>query len=747
MQSITSLEARQELAKRELARRHLNRFIKYHDSKWQENWHHTLICEALEKVERGEIKRLMISVPPQNGKSEIVSRNFPAWYFGKHPEDNIIASSYGADLAVDFGRDARDIVDSPEYQKIFAGTILKEDSKAAGHWTTNKGGEYNAVGIGGATTGRGADIFIIDDPIKDLQEASSPVIQQRNFGWYRAVARTRLSPKGAIILIQCMTGDTPVLMADGVEKALRDVRVGDAIATYENGKLSTSTVKNWKNQGSDCIFTIKMSSGKLVRANERHPFLVKRNNNTEWIKLKNLKKGDKILSAILGASGGVLSAFSTNVKNQQRHQDIVHLTTTKRVGRVGTDHHLLTQYLAAPRISGTDMELASNNIKNFLSDKIINVQYVGNYQKKMSVPIGEESFALTTTMQREKFAGCFAMTAILQSRMERQKILCLEPLRTYEIILDEVIEVFESGREDVFDIQVDRTENFIANGLVSHNTRWHDSDLAGQILATEQGWTVLSLPAIAEVDETFRKKGEPLWTARYSLAWLTEQKSALGTALWSALYQQSPINEESQVFHRKFFKYRSIEDLREKNTRCFVTIDPAPGKTQNADNIGVCINWVDAENMWNLRAFGIKFNALNLIELMFKLHSDYHFECIGIEEGLYNDVLKPFLEAEQIKRNVFFTVKTLKHRQQMKELRIRGLQPRYEAGQIFHLKGYCDELETELLRFPKSAHDDVMDATAYQLQLAESPAGIRAEDQIMQNQRDRQGGQRSDSGF
>ncbi len=191
--AISPEQAKAELAKRELARRKLSWFIKYQFDGYRENWHHSLIISKLEAVERGEIRKLMIFVPPRHGKSEIASINFPAWFFGRNPKKSIIAASYNSDLAVNFGRKARNIVASQEYKNLFPNVSLAEDSKAAGQWVTNQGGEYTAVGIGGGTTGRGADIFLIDDPVKDKKEAESSVVQERNIGWYRSVARTRFS--------------------------------------------------------------------------------------------------------------------------------------------------------------------------------------------------------------------------------------------------------------------------------------------------------------------------------------------------------------------------------------------------------------------------------------------------------------------------------------------------------------------------------------------------------------------------
>lgn len=469
--SVSPKEAQAELAKRELARRHLDWFIKYNFEGYRENWHHKLIIEKLEAVERGEIRKLMIFVPPRHGKSEIASINFPAWFFGRNPKKSIIAASYNGEFAIGFGRKARNLVGSAEYKNLFPSVSLAEDSKAAGQWNTNQGGEYTAIGIGGGATGRGADVFLIDDPVKDQEEANSPTIQDRNISWYYSVARTRLTPQGAMVIIQ---------------------------------------------------------------------------------------------------------------------------------------------------------------------------------------------------------------------------------------------------------------------------TRWHDKDLAGQILEKEKDWDIISLPAIAERKDEYREIGEALWPSQYSIDELNTIKGQLGVAKFASLYQQSPISEESQIFRKSMFKYRSFEDLEHLTTRCFVTIDPAPGKSEKSDYIGVCINWVDEQNYWNLKAYRIKFDAAQLINLLFKLYSDTKFEKVGIEKGMYQDVLKPFLDAEMMKRNVFFTVEELDHGQRHKELRIRGLTPRYEAGQIYHLQGYCDDLESELLRFPKSAHDDVSDAVAYQLQLSKPPVGYNEQMVYIQRQIDRE---------
>ena len=162
--------------------------------------HHKLIASYLEAVERGEIDRLMIFTPPRHGKSEIVSRRFPAWYLGRNPNKQIIAASYNSDLAGDFGRDVRNLVADEIYHNIF-GVSLRQDSKAADRWNTQNGGAYIAAGVGSGITGRGAHVGVIDDPIKDRKEAESLTVRNNIWHWYTSTFYTRLMPGAAVILM------------------------------------------------------------------------------------------------------------------------------------------------------------------------------------------------------------------------------------------------------------------------------------------------------------------------------------------------------------------------------------------------------------------------------------------------------------------------------------------------------------------------------------------------------------------
>ncbi len=161
--------------------------------------HHRLVNGALAAVARGEIRRLMLFEPPGHAKSTYASWLLPAWYLGHKPRNNVIAASHTERAAARWGRKVRNLLLSPDWP--FAAR-LAPDSKAADQWETDRGGEYFAVGVGGAVTGRRADLAIIDDPVKGREEADSPTIRAKLWDWYRADLHTRLKPGAAIILIQ-----------------------------------------------------------------------------------------------------------------------------------------------------------------------------------------------------------------------------------------------------------------------------------------------------------------------------------------------------------------------------------------------------------------------------------------------------------------------------------------------------------------------------------------------------------------
>jgi len=479
--SISPQQAKKELALRELSRRHLKDFSKYVFSGYKENWHIDMLCDALEDVYNGKIRFLLVEMPPRHSKSLHVSQLFPAWLFGKDQDSSVIVSSYSGDLATDHGRETRNLMEEQAYKNIF-NTKLATDSTAKGKFHTQGKGVYNAAGVGGSITGKGAQFFIVDDPFKDRKEANSVLIRDERWRWLKSVARTRLTPDGAMIIM-----------------------------------------------------------------------------HTRW------------------------------------HDDDV-------IGRT--------------------------------------------------------------------------------------------------VLEDEVISY----------------EDYLAGKEVKK-------------------WVELKLPAIAESDDKYRKEGEALWDSHYHLGELLEIKKDIGGYEWSALYQQEPVDEENRIFHPEWFKYKEMSEVESLTTSRYLTIDTkgTDKKTDGNDYIGLALNFVDADNNWHLRSERRKMSSKELVDLMFNWYEVYQLVTIGIEKTAFTEGLKPYIDQEMRKRNMFLPIVELSHGGTKKEIRIEGLSPRYERGAIYHItqgkENLCVDLEEELLRFPLAKYDDASDATAYQNQIAE-PHFLDEEDTI-----------------
>jgi predicted phage terminase large subunit-like protein len=405
--------------------------------------HHKVIVEKLEEVEQGNIRRLMIFLPPRHGKSLLTSQFFPAWYLGRHPDCFVITASYGQDLADDFGRRVRNFVSDPLHQAIFPGFHLAEDSTSMRRFNTTAGGSYYAVGRGGPITGRGAHLLIIDDPLKDREEADSPTIRRTLHEWYSSVAYTRLQPGGAIVLIQ---------------------------------------------------------------------------------------------------------------------------------------------------------------------------------------------------------------------------------------------------------------------------TRWHQDDLAGRLLRenSSKGWEIVSLPAIAETDESFRRAGEALWPERFPLSVLEQIRIAIGGSAWASLYQQRPAAAEGQIFKREWWRF-----YRDTPEFSFVlqSWDTA-FKTGEENDYSVCTTWGMAENGYYLLAYWrgrVEFPQLK--RMLVGLADEWKPHSILVEDRASGQSL---IQELQLGTNLpIIPVKV----DSDKLARAQAVTPLIEAGRIFLPESapWLREFTDELAAFPTGVHDDTVDSTSQAL--------------------------------
>lgn len=203
-QLLAQLEKLEELKKQKLAQDRFLPFVKLMWPSFIGGRHHTRMADAFERVANGTCKRLIINMPPRHTKSEFASYLLPAWFLGKYPGKKVIQTSHTAELAVGFGRKVRNLVDTEKYHDVFPDLVLQADSKAAGRWNTSKGGDYFAIGVGGAVTGKGADLLIIDDPHSEQEAAiaeTSPEVYDKVYEWYTSGPRQRLQPGGAIVVV------------------------------------------------------------------------------------------------------------------------------------------------------------------------------------------------------------------------------------------------------------------------------------------------------------------------------------------------------------------------------------------------------------------------------------------------------------------------------------------------------------------------------------------------------------------
>ena len=199
-----ALKLRLRLAQIEKQESCRDNFLDFVSAMWPDfisGRHHRIIAEKLERVARGELKRLIINMAPRHTKSEFASFLFPAWMMGKNPNMKIIQATHTTELAVNFGRKTKNLIDSDEFKDVFPDVKLAADSKASGRWDTSRGGMYYAVGVGSNLAGRGGDLVIIDDPHSEQTAMSNSGFDDA-WDWYTGGPRQRLQPGGSIVLVQ-----------------------------------------------------------------------------------------------------------------------------------------------------------------------------------------------------------------------------------------------------------------------------------------------------------------------------------------------------------------------------------------------------------------------------------------------------------------------------------------------------------------------------------------------------------------
>jgi predicted phage terminase large subunit-like protein len=268
-------------------------FVRHNWPIFMEGPHHRIMAEKFEKVAQGKLKRLIINIAPRHGKSELTSWLLPAWLLGQDPSRKVIAATHTTEFSQRFGRKVRNLIDSDTFKDVFPEVTLRADSKAAGRWDTNGGGEYFAIGVGGAMTGRGADLLIIDDPHSEAAGINpTPEYFDSVYEWYSSGPRQRLQPGGAIIIVMTRWNQldlTAQITRTNTERVGSDKwEVIELPALYENG--DPLWPEFWPKKELDAL-KAELPLGKWLAQYQQTPTaeegaLIKREYWKEWASIK-----------------------------------------------------------------------------------------------------------------------------------------------------------------------------------------------------------------------------------------------------------------------------------------------------------------------------------------------------------------------------------------------------------------------------------------------------------------------------
>ncbi|HHE3643429.1 TPA: phage terminase large subunit [Pasteurella multocida] len=725
--------------------------------------------------------RLMLLLPPRSGKSEIASKTFPAWHLGHHPSHDIIGSSYSAALAIDFSRKVRGLVQDERYHNIFP-TRMDETSQSAERWNTAQGGGYVAAGVQGPITGRGA---------------------------------------------HCFPAGTKVLMADGTTKNIEGVRIGDIVASYDVVRKTYTVNKVIARQEKYASrFTeLRTTSHKSTRATANHKFYSPSLGG--WFRADVLKAGDEIVCApskdtlcTLQHIYGKTDLRDNEIDKTWARSDAMLTSVQRGTSKSGVRYEVCdlrstseTQQQVLFESVHTEQEDAGRQELRSVRSTVLTCQQQCNTlfggvceQSSLRKNDGRQELELQkrTTAQGELLQSETASegkgqlpvrsmwiqgkaTRTPQGREQIQRLdgqpsdsvrkLPHDSSQVSNDTISTVVTTDTNHPELVFDIQVENTACFFADGLLAHNcaiiddpvkdreaaeseinrqavkdwysstlytrlapgggilviqTRWHEDDLSGWLLScmkeaeqelAETGewpedadrWEVVKYPAIATHDEEYRKAGEALHPERYDIKALNKIKRTLIPRDWEALYQQNPVSADGDYFKKEHFRlYDTAPDI--STLRVYAAWDLAIGKKDSNDfTCGVVVGIDRSNDIWVLHRYYGRWSADELIQKFFECQDTWSPALQGIEHGQIEMTLEPFILKEMNEKKKKFSYIKLKTRGNDKMTRARPIQGRMEQGRVHFPRQapWFQEMQNEMLAFPAGKHDDQVDALAW----------------------------------
>ena len=774
--------------------------------------HHEVFAAALEAVERGEIPRLIITVPPRHGKSQLASKAFPAWFMGRDPYRQMIVASYSSTMAEDFGREVRQYMQSPTYQQIFPNCQLRKGGASSDRIQTEQGGIGVFVGAGGALTGRGAD---------------------------------------------CLTGDTLVITEKGeipIKKLAELSSPCKVLSINEQEQLEWRNITAIANRKTDGFYRITTTKGRVVEATGEHPFFVE----GEWRKADQLTPGDRLMCAMRKADSAIVSGNDKNgearlepnvLLKPLRLQPFQRKTGKNRTTVQRVRDYLLSQKARALLFIGVQGysqekkdgkeqgEVANNSLSDLRKDDPDQHELLhsSNLRKDLrgtaslnsnerekepdiqrwdmdesasstqhqNVRQGEKSSegARSSRMCGVRLDGapsCSSHQYECDGQQDHQscnfvqemshEIPCQGEIETEEDFVAMVERVCEPTV--VWNIQVEGTENFFANGICCHNclliddpvkdredadsttmrnklwgwftdvamtrlmggmgrvviimTRWHEDDLVGRLTdpnnqyynADEaKQWKIIHFTALAEEGDIMgREKDEPLWGERVTKEFLVSQRR-MNPRGFAALYQGRPAPEEGDFFKREWLATYQPGDLP-RNLRIYCASDHAVSTAQDRDPTVLMAAGVDEDdNIWILPdVWWRREETDNVVDAMLEMMARHKPLIWWAERGHISKSIGPFLRKRMQEEQVYCAIDEVVPVKD-KQTRAQAIRGRLAMGKV-RFPGFAPWWEAarhQMLTFPSGKHDDFVDTLAYiglglgRMTTATSPVRKKAE--------------------
>jgi predicted phage terminase large subunit-like protein len=753
---------------------------------------HAELTKQLQRVIDGDCRRLIIQIPPRTGKSMISSKLFPAAYLIAHPDRYVGISSYSAELAEGFSRAARD------YYRESGGTF-DPYKQAVNDWGTQGGGGLWAAGVGGAITGRSGHCLIIDDPVKNREDADSPRLMEKLWDWYTSTLYTRLEPGvGSIVVIQCMTGDTSVTMSDGSRCRLDKIQPGDKVLSWKDGSAISSTVLNHRCQGEDDVFEIRTTSNK-VKANARHPFLVQRDDGShEWTRVKDLRAGDLLVASsrlefeatarmtelqawLLGymfGDGWITNRTGTRLdRNGKRYPRSGFVTCVAcpkpeeerekimmafesiwgfrpkltRFGYYRTEKQEPGKWFTSCGLVGT---AKTKRVPMWMYSQPVEIRqaFLSGYHEADGATLSTGRAA-----GRHTFGSCNEDLIHDIKQIARGLGYSVSNISIYESMIQapnspapvfsrncnlqfnpwskvdqefrthKIRSIKSIGRELVYDIQVEDTECFMADGLVSHNTRWSENDLIGKLLESEmnvsekgrENWTILDLPAMSEdvgsrpilpdhcnVPPDWREEpGLALCPQRYDADEYDRIREAIGTRDFAALYQQRPAPEGGNMFDPSWWQYYEHDTIMPEFQRVMLSVDCTFTDASNSDFVVGTVVGQAGNRYYILDMVRERLDIIGTISMISRMYSKHSLSGTIIELAASGYAAYQLL-SKKVPGLIGFKP------ERSKTARAAGIVPIVEAGNVFlpASSAWLDAFVNEFALFPASKNDDIVDS-------------------------------------